>query len=231
MSAQCPRGPVWFAIAARKCGFQILGKSGPRCGVCASEHRHSVDLGLVRGMSMRALGLRFNLSADAIGRHAKAHLSPAQRAALLTASAPAAIDLDALQASESSGLLAQLVGQRGRLQSYAEMAADLGDTRAAISAEQAITSNLALVGKLLGTIVQRHDVRHTNLLVSPDYLRLRETLVQALKEYPAAAQAAGRALYALESQAATDITTAAGKGRAPALIEHEAAPPLPEPPK
>jgi hypothetical protein len=45
-----------------------------------------------------------------------------QRAALLTASQPTAVDLDALHESEGAGLLAQLVAQRGRLQVYAEAA-------------------------------------------------------------------------------------------------------------
>ncbi len=48
----------------------------------------------------------------------------------------------------------------------------------------AITSNLELVGKLLGTLVQRHDVRHTSILVSPDYLRLRSALIEAMRPYP-----------------------------------------------
>ena len=39
------------------------------------------------------------------------------------------------------------------------MAVDYGDVRAAVSAEGAITANLQLVSRLLGMIVQRHDVR------------------------------------------------------------------------
>jgi hypothetical protein len=93
-----------------------------------------------------------------------------------------------------------------------------------VAAETAITANLTLVAKLLGQLVQVHDVRHTNLLVSPDYLKLRSTLIAALKPFPDAARAVGAALHRLESDAATDITAAAGKGRArpePVLIEHE----------
>jgi len=79
-------------------------------------------------------------------------------------------------------------------------------------------------------LVQHHAVTHTNLLVSPDYLRLRSTLVAALRPYPAAALAVGRALHALEADAAKDITErATGPRKAPAapfLIEHEAVEPL-----
>jgi hypothetical protein len=180
-------------------------------------------------LSHRALSLRFECSADAIGRHAKAHLSPVQRAALLTASQPTAIDIETLSATESAGLLAQLVAQRGRLQVYAEAAAELGDVKAATSAESVILSNLATVGKLLGTLVQRHDVRHSSILISPDYLRLRSVLVDTLRAFPAAALAVGRALHTMEADAARDITERANKGRVPVLIEHAPTPLLPLP--
>lgn len=152
-----------------------------------------------------------------------------QRAALLTASQPTAIDLETLSATESAGLLAQLVAQRGRLQVYAESAAELGDVKAATSAESVILSNLATVGKLLGTLVQRHAVTHTNLLISPDYLKLRATLMDALRPFPVAARSVGAALHRLEADAATDITAAASKRKHRErpepimMIEHDAA--------
>jgi hypothetical protein len=149
------------------------------------------------------------------------------RAAILTEQKPSEIDLEALQVAESEGLLAQLVSQRARLQQHVELAANLGDVRGCISAEGAITANLALVGRLLGMIVQRHDVRSTSILISADYLALRATLVAALKPFPQAAVAVGAALARLEAQAATDITAAASKRKAPLVIEHEPPEPLP----
>jgi hypothetical protein len=203
-----------------------LAKSGPgNCTVCSHKSRHQLEIGLAHGIAHNALARRFNVSADAVGRHATNHVSPAMRAAILTAQKPAAIDLEALQASEQEGLLSQLVHQRARLQQHVSMAVDYGDVKAAVSAEGAITANLALVGKLLGMIVQRHDVRSTSLLVSPDYLKLRSALVDALRPYPEAGRAVGAALHRLESEAAKDITVAANKGRVPLLIEHVPPPP------
>jgi hypothetical protein len=166
---------------------------------------------------------RFGLSKDAIHRHAANHLTPAQRAAILAAQRPTEIDLDALRTSESEGLLAGLVAQRARLLVKADAAMEWGDVKGSVAAENAIASNYTLVAKLLGQLIQVHDVRHTNLLVSPDYLRLRGALVDALRPFPEAARAVGAALHRLESDAATDITAAASKGRArpePVLIEH-----------
>lgn len=206
-----------------------MGKTGPACTVCSSKFRHQVDVGLTHGVPHRALAARFELSRDAIGRHAANHLSPVQRAAILAAMKPTAVDLEALQASESEGLLAQLIAQRARLQTHSEMAADMGDMRGAVSAEGAITANLTLVAKLLGQLVQHHEVRSTSILISPDYLKLRATLIEALKPYPEAARAVGAALHRLESDAAADITDAARKP--PRVIEHRPAPqPIPPPP-
>lgn len=60
-------------------------------------------------------------------------------------------------------------------------------------------------------IVQRHDVRSTSLLISADYLAVRQAIVNALRPFPEAARAVGAALQQLESQAADTITQRAGK--------------------
>ena len=52
---------------------------------------------------------------------------------------------------------------------------------AATSVERAITSSLELISKLLGMIIHRHDVRSTSILVSSDYLRLRQVITTALR--------------------------------------------------
>jgi hypothetical protein len=210
-----------------------MGKPGQRCSVCASEHRHRIEIGLVAGMSARALADRFNLSKDAIHRHAANHLTEATRAGILAARKPSEIDLDALRADESAGLLSQLVTQRARLLSHGDEAAKIGDIKACVSVENAITANLTLVGKLLGQLVNIHDVRTTNLLISADYLKLRAALVAALRPFPAASAAVVAVIQRLESDAALDISAASDdrtKGRAPILIDHVPTPAAPAPP-
>jgi len=197
-----------------------MRKRGARCTVCAHKARHQIEIGLANGLSVRAMAARHGLTHHAIRRHAKNHVNDAMRAAILTAAAPSAVDLDELRKSESEGLLASVRTQRARLQQHVELATSFGDVKAAISAESAITANLTLTAKLLGQLVQHHQVTHASLLVSPDYLRLREALVLALRPFPEAARAVGAALHRLESEAAKDITST-GKGTAPALIEHQ----------
>ena len=62
-----------------------MGKSGPRCSICQHEKRVSIELGIVHGISAPVLAQRFGCSKFSIIRHARAHLSPAQKAALLSA--------------------------------------------------------------------------------------------------------------------------------------------------
>lgn len=197
-----------------------MTKRGNPCTICQHERRHLLELGLVHRVPLRTLAARFDVSPDALHRHSKNHLSAQLRAALLTAQRPSAVDLEALERGESEGLLAQLVTQRARLQGLAEQSLELADVRAAVAVERAITSNLELVSKLLGMLVQRHEIKRTSILLSPDYLELRAALVRALRPFPQAAASVGAALHALETEAAKDITEA----KQPLLLDA-----LPEP--
>lgn len=171
-------------------------------------------------MSKRALAARFGVSPHAVWRHGKAHLTPAMRAAVLSAQRPTEIDLEALRITESEGLLSSLVAQRARLQAHSDLALEMGDIKAAVSVENSIRENLALVGKLLGMLVQHHEVRRTSILISADYLQLRAAILQALKPYPGAATAVSRALHDLETVAAKEIN----ESKRPVMIEHAPVP-------
>jgi hypothetical protein len=198
---------------------------GNVCTVCTSPHRHLIEVGLVHKTPMRVLGRRFGVSEHAVFRHSKGHVTPQMRAAILAAQQPQAVDLEQLQRSENEGLLAQLVSQRARLQLTVEQAQSLGDTSGVVRAERAITQNLELVAKLLGQLVQHHQVTHASVLVSPDYLKLRQVLVEALRPHKAAALDVGRALAKLEQEAATAIKAKAAKANGvPVLIEGRAEP-------
>jgi hypothetical protein len=190
------------------------------CTICQHPKRHSIEVALTHKTPLRVIAARFDCSLDAVFRHGKHHLSPQMRAAILTAQKPTAVDLEALQISESEGLLAQLISQRARLQAHSDQALELGDTRAATAAERAILANLELVGRLLGTLVVRHEVKRTSILISADYLQLRSALLKALRPYPEAARAVGQALHMLETEAAKEIAAA---DRRPPMIEAVAA--------
>ena len=192
-----------------------MGKTGPKCRVCHHKDRALIELGLVHRVPVRVLAKRFALTSDMVFRHRRHHMPPQLVAAILAAAKPSEVDLEQLQRSESEGLIGSLVAQRARLQMLSELCFAEGELKAAISCERAVTQSLELTSKLLGMIVQRHDVRSTAILISADYIKLRHTIVNALRPFPEAAQAVGRALAELETEAAQDIV----ERKKPLLLE------------
>jgi hypothetical protein len=178
---------------------------------------------------MKVLGQRYELSKDTLQRHRQNHLSPQLRAQLALGSAQP-IDLEALREDEGSSLLSNLVKHRARLLQAMDTAEALSDLSAVARISAQIHVNLELVAKLLGTLVQRHEVTRTSILVSADYIALRATLVAALKPFPDAQRAVAQALHGIEADAAKVIS----EKQQQKLIEHgnsarSIAPPEPTP--
>jgi hypothetical protein len=190
-----------------------------KCHVCVHPRRDLIDLALVAMTPRPTLAQRFGVSQDSIDRHAARHLPPQVRAALLTQLAPSAVDLEALQKSESESLLASLISQRARLSMMAAAALEHDLPAIAIRVESAITNNLELTGKLLGTLVSRSEITTRSFLVTPDYLRFRSILIEELRGTPELAARIAARIAAIETDAAEAITAKAAKP--PLTIEHQ----------
>jgi tRNA 2-selenouridine synthase SelU len=172
-----------------------------QCTICRSEHRAAVELGLVSGVSQQVLADRYSLSRDAIKRHARAHLSPSQAAAILLATQPNAIDLEQLTETEGSSLLANLVCQRARLSQLAERAVSEGELGVANALERTILVNLEVVGKLLSKFVMRHESRTINVCLTPEYTEVRRLLTRVLARFPDAQRAVADEIRKIEANA------------------------------
>jgi hypothetical protein len=207
----------------------------------------AIDTAIVAGVGYRTIAARFDVGRSSVTRHAKAHLTAAQRATLATAAQPLAIDADALAEREGSNLLSHVAAQRARLLARADAAAELGDHNASIAAERALTATLIVTGRLVGQFTTKIDVRHSHVLLSEDWILLRRDLMTALRAHPAAMRAVVAVVQARESAAARQINPpepitiepVRKAPPAPPLIEHEttpvpadapAAPALPGPP-
>ena len=125
------------------------------------------------------------------------------RAAILYARKPQEIDLESLERSESEGLLSALIAHRARHAQYIDKCLEVGDIARAINADRGTLANLELSAKLLGQTV-RHEVTRTSILVSADYLTLRQTIIGALRRHPAALKDVSDALSKIETAAAAD---------------------------
>lgn len=205
-----------------------MSKPGRRCATCDHKDRPLIEVGLVSGVPLRTLAERHGLTHWSIGRHARRHLSAAQRAAVLRAMRPEEVDLDAMRGEESQGVLGHIVGQRARLIQMSQAALLGGDVRTMVMVEGAIGQNIALSAKLLGQLKNVHEHVHTSLLVSPDYLEMRRMLMARLRQSsdPDIARLVAADFATLEARSAP----VAPPRPAPRTIEHEPAAPVPLPP-
>jgi hypothetical protein len=146
--------------------------------------RHSIDEALVTGTPYRSVAKRFRLSESAVYRHKTEHL-------------PAHL-LKARQVDEVAQA-DDLLDQVRHLQTHAldilERAEKTGDLRTALAAISQARGNLELLVKLAGELDERPVV---NVLLSPQWLMIRTTMLEALSPFPEARAAVAEGLMELE---------------------------------
>jgi hypothetical protein len=175
-----------------------------QCTACLHRERAAIDLGLARGVAVRALARRFELGSDSLYRHARNHLPPQLRAKLIAGPDLAVDDLDHLRTTESASLLGNLVALRHRLFAGLDAAEESGDANMVARVSNQLHRNFELVAKLLGDLSTGTTINN-NVLILPAYVELRVELVRALAPFPEARQAVAQVLHTIESKAASAI--------------------------
>lgn len=157
----------------------------PHCTVCHHPQREAIDMALLVGVPVRDVASRAvpRLSKSAVQRH-KAHI-----ATTLTHAHAAA---EALRADD---LLAQVRDLQSRALTILERAEEAGDLRTALQAIREARGNLELLARMLGELQEGTEV---NVLVAPEWVAVRQVVVEALGPYPAARQAVVTALEAMD---------------------------------
>lgn len=180
------------------------GSGEKQCSICRLRERAQVDLALARGVSAYALSRRFNVSTDALYRHAKRHLTAQLRASLLAGPSIEGVDLDRLKHTESQSLLANLIAIRHRLFATLDTAEAAGDGNMISRIVGRLHENLGLCGRLVGDLnVGSTTINHVTLI--PAYVAMRVELVAALADHPAAKIAVAAVLAKLENDSAQVI--------------------------
>lgn len=155
------------------------------CTICAHPQREAIEQALVAGGAMRPLAALYRVSPDAIERHAASHLPQALSKAQ-----------DAAEVAHADDLLGQLKDLQGRTLGILTQAEEAKDLRTALQAVGQARSNLELLAKITGELQQEGTV---NLVVSPEWVQVRATLISALAPFPDAAVAVADSLAALEA--------------------------------
>jgi transposase IS66 family protein len=143
-------------------------------------------LAIATGLSKRAIAQRFDVSPDAVWRHSQAHLTAEIRSALATKLLRREGDLRRILLEEGTAVTEVLKAIRGPLFGLFLVAIDAGDSKAAAALAGRLHESLALSAKLTGELVPHAGVSITNVLLSPDFMRLRGELLQVLQRYPQA---------------------------------------------
>ena len=182
---------------------------GPRCTICNHPARPQIDLAIATGVAKRAIAERFQVSRDAVWRHGQTHLTAEMRAALATKLLQREGDTRRILLEEGAGVSEALKAIRGPLFGLFLATVDTGDNRAATALSGRLHENLALVAKLTGELVPHAGTSITNILLSPDFQRLRAELIGVLARYPEAQAEIAAVFRQAGLRAATEIGTSA----------------------
>ena len=197
---------------------------GLRCTICNHPARPQIDLAIATGVAKRAVAERFGVSRDAVWRHGQTHLTAEMRAALATKLLQREGDTRRILLEEGAGVSEALKAIRGPLFGLFLAAVDTGDNRAATALSGRLHENLALVAKLTGELVPHAGTTITNILLSPDFQRLRAELMRVLARYPEAQAEIAAVFRQAGLRAATEMGASAGKmiEAVPVEVEHAA---------
>ncbi|MBF0154393.1 MAG: hypothetical protein HQL64_11695 [Magnetococcales bacterium] len=142
------------------------------CSVCTHKARNAIDKGLVAGEPFRALERQFGVSRDALRRHKADHIpavvAQAQQAAVVA------------QGDTLLDQLGQLQESARRLGEKAEKEKKFG---VALMAVRELVRIVELMAKLKGEL---QEGRTVNVLVMPEWVTIRTTIIKALEPYPEA---------------------------------------------
>ena len=152
-----------------------------RCTICESERLGEIDRMLVEGRtSFRRIASLCDVSEASVRRHAAKHLPEALAAAV-----------DAERAANGDDLLNQVRDLQRRAVAILDRAETEGDHRVALAAIREARGCLELLGRLAGELQERQLV---NLLINPQWVEIRGTILQALEPHVKAREAVTMAL-------------------------------------
>ena len=167
-----------------------------KCTVCMHPKQAAIDQALLENVaSIRGIANQYNLSKSSVMRHRAAHLSER-----LAAVAERNADADIRQAID---VIAQLREINEATKDVLKVARDKENHGLALRAIDRLQQQIELQAKLIDLI---NDAPTINVIVSPQWLQLRTTIIAALEDYPEARQSVAQALQAGERKAQHDRT-------------------------
>lgn len=155
------------------------------CTICTHAERAAIDAALIANEPYRHIAARFATSTGALQRHKDDHLP----ATLARAEA-------ATETARGDSLLAQVQALKGKAISLLLKAEAAGDYRTALSGIREARACLELLAEMEGELNRAPQV---NIILSPEWTRLRAVIIGALAPYPDARLAVAARLVDVEA--------------------------------
>jgi hypothetical protein len=160
------------------------------CSVCRHPQRDAIDRALIAGEPVRTIASRYvTISHMAVQRHKEEHLPATMVKAKETEDISHAIDV-VKQLRAINGVAVQIMAE----------ARQRGDGDTALKAIDRVQRQIELQAKLLGEL---DDRPHVDIVLTPEWLTARATLLAALAPYPEARLAVAERLLSLEAATGT----------------------------
>lgn len=150
------------------------------CTICVSHAVEAINGDLLSGRSIRDIAGQHKVSKSSLDRHRAEHIP----AALARAK-------DARNEAQGDSLLQKMRTLDARAIGIATKAENRGDLRVAMSGIREQARLVELQAKLAG---QLNDATTVNVVVGPEWTRIRAVLLSVLQPYPEARAAVVRAL-------------------------------------
>jgi len=147
-------------------------QTGQKCLVCISDDKDAINEKLISGVSVRSLAEEYNISKSAISRHRTTHL-PRD---LVKSKQLSEIDA-------ADKLVERIEGLYERAVALITIAEQDKKYAPAVSAIKEARASLELLARISGEL---KSGTHLTLVYSPQWVELRQVLVQALEPFPEA---------------------------------------------
>ena len=151
-----------------------------RCTICIHPERHEIDKALVAGRTYRAIAEKYRTSKTSLFRHKHDHLPVHIAKAAEIVEADDALDVVQQLRAINAACLEVLTKARAS-----------GRHETMLRAVDRIHRQIELQARLLGDL---HEGRSVNIVVLPEWQRMRARVVTAVDAYPEARKAVIRAL-------------------------------------
>jgi hypothetical protein len=159
----------------------------PKCSICIHDQKQEINRALIAGEPFRIIAERFGTSATALHRHKGEHLPKTLTQAK-----------EVQNVADADDLLAQLRALRNRAISILQKAEAAGDFRTALAGIREARGCVETLMEVEGELDRRGTV---NVIVNPQWIAIRDTLFEALQDFPEARQKAAAAIQATETGA------------------------------